>query len=107
MKALLGENMPKALVRLLAPEIEARTVQQEGWSGRKNGKLLTAAAESFDALITTDQGIPHQQNLSRYEIGIVLMEARSNRIEDLAPLVPEVKARLSFVAPGVVLRVAV
>ncbi len=106
MKVLLDENMPKALVRLFAPEVEVRTVQQEGWSGRKNGKLLTVASESFDALITTDQGIPHQQNLSRYEIGIVLLEARSNRIEDLAPLVPEVKARLDSVAPGVVLRVA-
>ena len=57
--------MPKALVALLAPEVEARTVQQEGWAGRKNGKLLSAAAASFDVLITTDQGIPHQQNLSR------------------------------------------
>lgn len=65
-----------------------------------------AAAES-DALITTDKGIPHQQNLSRCGIGIVLMEARSNRVEDLAALVPEVKARLGSVAPGVVLRVAV
>ncbi len=107
MKALLDENMPKALIRLLAPEVEARTVQQQGWSGRKNGKLLAVAADSFDALITTDQGIPHQQNLSRYDIGIVLMEARSNRTEDLAPLVPEVKARLESVTPGVVLRVAV
>jgi hypothetical protein len=106
-RALLDENMPKALVRLLAPEVEARTVQQAGWSGRKNGELLTVASESFDVLITTDQGIPHQQDLSRYEIGIVLVVARSKRIEDLAPLVPEVKVRLDSVAPGVVLHVAV
>ena len=94
--------MPKALVRLLAPEIEARTVQQEGWRGRENGDLLSAASASFDVLITTDKGIPDQQNLSRYAIGIVLMETRSNRAEDLAPLVPEVKARIGSVAPGVV-----
>ena len=99
--------MPKALIRLFAPEIEAWTVPQRGWSGLKNGKLLTAASAEFDALITTDQGIPHQQNLSRYAIGIVLMEARSNRIEDLAPLVPEVKAQIGSVAPGAVLHVAV
>ena len=99
--------MPKALVALLAPEVEARTVQQEGWAGRKNGKLLSAAAASFDVLITTDQGIPHQQNLSRYEIGIVVLVARSNRTADLAALVPLIKARLGSIAPGVVLRVAV
>ncbi len=60
MRALLDENMPRALVALLAPEIEARTVPQEGWRGRKNGLLLSAAAETFDMLITTDHGIPHQ-----------------------------------------------
>jgi len=107
MKALLDENMPKALVRLLAPEIEARTVQQEGWAGRKNGSLLTVASASFDMLLTTDRGIPHQQNLSRYDIGIVLLEVRSNRIEDVAPLVPALKAHLGSVSPGVLLRVAV
>ncbi len=105
MKALLDENMPKALVRLLAPEIEARTVQEKGWSGRKNGKLLTVASASFDVLITTDQGIPHQQNLSRYDIGVVLLEARSNRTEDLAPLVPKVKTLIESITAGVVLRV--
>ena len=106
MKALLDENMPKALIGLLAPEIEAWTVQQMGWSGRKNGDLLSVASESFDVLITTDQGIPHQQNLTRYDIGIVLLEARSNRIEDLLSLVEQVKARLSSVASGIVIRVA-
>lgn len=40
MKALLDENLPRSLVRLLAPEIEAQTVQENGWSGRKNGDLL-------------------------------------------------------------------
>jgi len=106
LKALLDENMPKALIGLLAPEIEARTVQQMGWSGRKNGDLLSVASESFDVLITTDQGIPHQQNLTRYDIGIILLEARSNRIEDLVPLVEQVKAMPNSVASGTVIRVA-
>ncbi|MEM1095562.1 MAG: DUF5615 family PIN-like protein [Bacteroidota bacterium] len=105
MRALLDENMPKALVRLLAPEIEAVTVPQRGWNGLKNGKLLTAASSEFDAFITTDQGIPHQQNLSVYDIGIVLMEAKSNRTEDLAPLVKDIKAQISAIAPSKVLRV--
>ena len=100
MRALLDENMPRALVRLLAPEIEARTVRDEGWSGRTNGHLLSAAAAAFDAFVTKDRGIPHQQNLSRYAIAIVLLEARSNRIADLAALVPALKARIGSFAPG-------
>ena len=106
MRALPDENMPRALVRLLAPEIEARTVREEGWSGRTNGHLLSAAAEAFDALIKTDRGIPHQQNLSRYAIAIVLLEARSNRVADLAALVPALKARIGSFAPGAVLRIS-
>jgi hypothetical protein len=106
-RALLDENMPKSLIRLLAPEIEARTVQQEGWRGLRNGDLLsTAAAAGFDAFITTDRGIPHQQNVSRYGIGVVLLEARSNRIEDLAPLVPRVKEHTGTLRPGAVVRIA-
>jgi len=80
-RALLDENMPRSLIRLLA-------------------------SASFDAFITTDQGIPHQQNLNRYAIGIVLMETRSNRAEDLARLVPGLKERLGSIVPGVVVRVA-
>ncbi len=107
MRALLDENMPRSLIPLLAPEIEARTVQQQGWSGTRNGDLLSLASASFDVFITTDHGIPHQQNLSRYAIGIVLMETRSNRAEDLARLVPQLKERLGSIVPGVVIRVAV
>ena len=107
MKALLDENMPRTLVDYLIPEIDATTVQREGWGGLKNGELLTAASAAFDLFITTDRGIPHQQNLSLYDIGIVLLEAPSNRAEDLAPLVPELKSRLGEVRPGVVVRVSV
>jgi predicted nuclease of predicted toxin-antitoxin system len=107
MRALLDENMPKALVRLFAPEIEARTVQQEDWRGRENGDLLAVASKSFDLFITTDRGIPHQQNLNRYAIEIVLLEARSNRAEDLAPLVPKVKERLRDLATSAIIRLSV
>lgn len=64
MRALLDENIPQALARELVPEFEISTVQGEGWSGRTNGRLLEAAAASFDVFLTTNQGIPHQQNLS-------------------------------------------
>jgi hypothetical protein len=99
--------LPRALVRLLAPEVEAHPVQEQGWSGRKNGALLLAASELYDVFITTDRGIPHQQNLSRYAIGIVLLEAHSNRAEDLAPLVVKLKQQLSAIGPGAVVRVSV
>jgi len=104
MKALQDENMPQALVRFLAPEFEVTTVQREGWSGRKNGDVLEVATAKFDVFITADQGIPHQQNLSHYAIGIVLLEAYSNRVENLSPLVQQRKARQDKVGVGKALR---
>ena len=98
--------MPQALARELVPEFEISTVQREGWSGRTNGLLLEAAAASFDVFITTDQGIPHQQNLSRYSIAIVILEAFSNRVEDLRPLIPDVKDRQGEMIPQAVLRIS-
>lgn len=80
-------------------------MQQEGWRGRKNGDLLAPAAREFDVFITTDRGIPHQQHLAGYDIAVVLVEAHSNRVEDLAQLVLGIKAALSMLHRGVATRV--
>ncbi len=71
----------------------------------ENGELIEAAQREFDALITIDQGIPHQQNLVDVDLAIVLLEAPSNRLADTAPLVEEAKEALSEVRPGGVVRV--
>ena len=69
MRLLIDECLPRALKWLLQ-EHTCRTVQEMGWSGKKNGELLSLAETEFDALLTMDQGFEHQQNLhgaeSRY-----------------------------------------
>ena len=72
---------------------------------KENGELLRSAANEFDAFITMDQGIPHQQNLSEIKIGIILLEAESNRFEDLAPLISKVNAVLKTLKNGQVVDV--
>lgn len=105
MRLLLDENLPRKLGALFSPEMTAVTVQQRGWGEKQNGELIAAAREEFDALVTMDGGIPHQQNLEGAGLVILLLEASSNRLEDLAPLVPEAKAVLSRARPGALLRV--
>ena len=52
-----------------------------GSSGLANGELLREAEAAFDALITTDQNIRHQQNLAGRRLAIlVLMTANWPRI---------------------------
>jgi hypothetical protein len=80
-------------------------VQQAGWGGLKNGRLLRAAEREFDVFITVDQSLHFQQNISGYDIALVLLEAPSNDIEDLRPLVSQVVALLPTLRPGEVVQV--
>ena len=38
--------------------------------------MIEAAHEEFDALVTMDRGIPHQQNLADVDLAVVLLEAQ-------------------------------
>lgn len=60
-----------------------------GWSGKQNGELLELAESEFDALVTLDTNLRYQQNLAGRCMGILVLRASSNRIEDIRPLFPE------------------
>jgi hypothetical protein len=77
------------------------------WGGTKNGALLNLAAAQFDVLLTADQNLEHQQDVSKYSIGVVVLAARSNRMEHLRPLVPRALAAIDVVRAGQVVRVGV
>ena len=104
MRLLLDECVPKRLRRELSG-YDVQTVREAGWAGLKNGALLRAADGSFDALITVDQGIVYQQNLSGLRISLVVIAAASNDIDDLRPQVPSVRAALATLEVGFVVRV--
>jgi hypothetical protein len=77
-----------------------------GWSGLSNGALLQRASDAgFDVLVTADQNLQYQQNLSRYRIGVIVLRVRSTKIEDLLPLVPGILDALMRIQPGQIVRV--
>ena len=98
MRILLDECLPKKLKGELHG-YEVKMVQEMGWSGRKNGALLSVAAPTFDVLVTVDQSLRYQQNLDRFEIGVIALKAVSNRIEHLSPLMSEVRLVLGSIQP--------
>jgi len=104
MRILIDECLPRTLKRHF-PGHYCRTVQEMGWFGKENGELLLLAEREFDFLVTTDQGIPHQQNLSGRNIGLLLFYARSNKLKDLLPLLPDALVALSSPNIGRVLRI--
>jgi len=98
MRILLDESVPGRLGALLVGH-ETSSVQRRGWAGIRNGKLLTLAATEFDVLLTADKGIEHQQNLAALPIAVLIVLARSNRMEDMAPAVPAILTALSELPP--------
>jgi len=56
-------------------------------------------------LLTVDKSIEHQQNLSRFDLGIVLLEVSNNIYEGLAPFMERADAEIRRVRPGTVTRV--
>lgn len=104
-RILLDEQLPRQLAPYLIGH-DARTVQQESWAGLKNGVLLTSAeAAGFDVFLTGDQNLEFQQNISKRRLGVVVLCAASNALEDLVPLLPEALAAIDAVQPGQVVRV--
>ena len=94
MKLLLDENLPKRL-KLDFPEHEIYTVRDKEWNGIKNGDLLKLMIEdSFDALLTFDKNLQHQQNFSKFTLTIFVLTASVNTYAELTKLTSRIKIYL-------------
>ncbi len=96
MRILLDEDLPRRLAAMLVGH-EVSTVQRSGWTGIKNGKLLGLASAGFDVFLTMDRNLEFQQDLAALPIAILVVEAVSNRMEHLAPLVPGILRELNHI----------
>ena len=104
MRVLLDECVPRAL-RAELPGHEVETVAEAGWAGVKNGALLQLAATRFDVILTVDRNLEYQQNFAGLAIAVVVIDAPSNDIDVLRPLMPKVRDALPKAQPGVVIHV--
>ena len=85
---------------------DAHHVVDLGWSSKRNGELLRLmVAEHFEALFTVDRNLPFQQNLRASGIAVVIAVARTNRVKELRPLMPQVLDALRIVKAGEVVSV--
>lgn len=103
MRILLDECLPRELADELVGH-EVRTVQQERWSSLENGELPLRASGDFAVFITIDKHIERAQRVPA-DLAVVTLRARTNRIESLRPLVPEVPRVLKEIRPGSFVRV--
>ena len=95
MLLLLDENLPKRL-KSDFPDHQIFTVRDKEWNGIKNGELLKLMlANDFDALLTFDKNLQHQQNFVKYPLAVFVLTAPNNTYELLSPLTVEVNQILS------------
>ena len=100
MKILLDECLPLDF-RHSFPNHDTHTAQWAGLKGKKNGELLRdAEVAGYDVLLTVDQGIPHQQFFAGRRLSVILVRPRTNRLEDLLPLVGAILQALETIQPG-------
>lgn len=77
MKILFDHGTPVPLRDELT-EHQVDTAYEKGWANVKNSKLLDRAVKNrYDLLITTDQNLCHQQNLTKYNIAVLVLTSAS------------------------------
>jgi len=92
MKVLFDQGTPDPLRRHL-PGHAVTTAYEAGWDQLGNGELLTAAeANAFEALVTTDQSLQHQQAIAGRPLAVVVLTSTSW---------PKMQSRLAEIAAAV------
>ena len=98
MRLLFDHNVPAPLRRLLTG-YDISLAGELGWQRLTNGELLAAAEQAgFDVLLTADQNLRYQQNLSGRRIGIVILSTQT--IGVLRENLPAVAAAIDGAGQG-------
>jgi len=70
-----------------------------GWASIENGTLLRLAESQFDVVLTRDRNLEYQQNLTTFDLAVIVMVAATNDINDLRPLMDAVNATILTIKP--------
>lgn len=98
MRILFDQGTPVA-IRDALPSHVVRTAHEQSWSTLSNGELLNAAEQAgFDVLLTTDTGLPNEQNLKGRKLAVVILN--KNRWVLIKPRLAEIVAALAAAKPG-------
>jgi hypothetical protein len=79
---------------------DVKTARQMGWATIQNGALLTLASQHFDVFVTLDRNLSFQQNLDSFSIAVVVLNARTSRLTDLKPLIPNLLVAIESAQSG-------
>lgn len=95
MKILFDECINRRLGKEF-PDHDFYTTHSMGWAGKKNGNLLSLAQEDFDVFITVDKNLQFQQNLSKFNISVIVLDTPRIDLKHLKSLVPKIQEALKL-----------
>ena len=98
MRILFDHGTPRPL-RGHLPEHTVDTAAEKGWLKLSNGELLDQAErEEYDVMVTTDQNMRYQQNVTARRLAIVVL--RSNRWPRIRPRTEAIREVLDEIRSG-------
>ena len=98
MKILFDQGTPVPLRQHLAGHL-VDTASERGWSGLSNGDLVeNAVQESYEILVTTDQNMRYQQNLTGRRLAVVVL--LSTAWPNIQLRIEEIRTVLDATSPG-------
>lgn len=100
---VLFDTCVRRPLRKRLPGHDVKTAQEMGWDHLRNGDLIQMAEQGFDALITSDQNLKYQQNLTTRKLGIVVLP--TNHLPSVLQLAPKIALALSEISPGALVEI--
>jgi len=103
MLILLDENLLNKKLKqpFIMRGYSVLNVYDLGWQGLKDQEILERAENyPFDVFITADKNLPHQQNLTKYLIRILVLNTRTTRPTYLLPLMAKIRDILPSLSIG-------
>jgi predicted nuclease of predicted toxin-antitoxin system len=104
MRVLLDHCIHWRLMRSLLNH-QVKSAREMGWELLSNGKLLSEAATHFDVLVTIDQKLKNQQNLLKLPIAVIVLIAKSSRLDELQAMVPLLENAIATIQPKTLVEV--
>ena len=97
MNVFFDHCVPRTL-RARLPGHEIATARERTWDRLRNGELTAAVERDYEVMITSDQSLRYQQNLTGRKLALVILP--TNNVRKVLLLAPSILAALATIRPG-------
>ena len=97
-RVLIDNCVPRRFKRYITHD-DVTHVSEINWERLNDPDLLKATEGVYGVLISGDKNLPHQNRLSDYEIGVIILRVPSNSLQSFLPLADDVNGVIKNIKP--------